>query len=473
MARLLIVEDEEDFFQSIRQACLEADAACEITWAKSRDAALLRASESFFDLAVLDQKIPTIDDALDAHVDHGRAVWDELFASSPGMPILILTALSADDIISTVVRRCKNQRIWGGNSNFPSVDHLGKKHFDQFPDRIAGYTAAIGALRDVEVLTADDTQLDEQERRLCQVFVSRSRGVRCEVRTLSGGLSGSPVYHLYVFDENGQKIQNAVLKVGTKEMVELENENLHLINRLPASASPRLLETLYFGGKNLAAIAYQLADGCNRNIFDLVREQPADLAAAIVGITERRRPWIEAKSEQRMTISDIRRTVLKDEAATHLAEEYGLDWLDGFEARNVQVNWGCIHGDLHGENILLDEGSAPVFIDYGDVREGPLALDWMTLECSALFHPGAPAFDLDPCDRVTPSCWQNPSTYSSLPNLQAFFGLCRASAANEGLRHRELVAAAYSYVLRQLKYQDTDKGLALLLLQELRQKFDE
>lgn len=473
MARLLIVEDEEDFFQSIQQACFEADAACEITWAKSRDSALLCASESFFDLAVLDQKIPTIDDALDAHVDHGRAVWDELFVSSPGMPVLILTALSADDIISTVVRRCKNQRIWGGDSNFPSVDHLGKKHFDQFPERIASYTAAIAALRDVEVLTADDTQLDEQERRLCQVFVSRSRGVRCELRTLSGGLSGSPVYHLCVFDANGQKIQNAVLKVGTKEMVDLENANLHLINRLPASASPRLLESLYFGGKNLAAIAYQLADGCTQNVFDLIHEHPDDLKAALAGVTEKRRPWIDAKSEQRMTISEIRRTILKDADATALAEEYGLEWLAEFEARQVQVNWGCIHGDLHGENILLDQDSAPVFIDYGDVREGPLALDWMTLECSALFHPGAPAFGLDPGDRVDPTNWQDPATYSSLPNLQEYFTQCRAGAAEEGLRPRELVAASYSYVLRQLKYPDTDKGLALLLLQELRQKFDE
>ncbi|MEH6478216.1 MAG: response regulator, partial [Sneathiella sp.] len=280
MAKLLIVEDEEDFFRNIQQACLEADATCEITWARSRDAALSEASNTFFDLAVLDQKIPSIDDALDADVSHGRAVWDELYSSSPGMPILILTALSADDIISTVVRRCKNQRIWGGNSKFPSVDHLGKKHFDQFPARIGAYTVAIEALRDVEVLTDNHTQLDDQERRLCQVFVTRSQGVRCEVRTLSGGLSGSPVYHLYVFDANGQKIQNAVLKIGAKEMVEIENENLRLINRLPASASPRLLESLYFGGKDLAAIAYQLADGCDRNVFDLVRDQPAELEAA-------------------------------------------------------------------------------------------------------------------------------------------------------------------------------------------------
>lgn len=472
MAKVLVVEDEEDFFENIGQAFSDLGVQCEVTWAQSRDSALREASNGFFDLTVLDQKIPTIDGALDAHVDHGRAVWDELYNSSPGMPVLILTALSADDIISTVVRRSKHQRIWGGVTKFPTVEHVRKSNFEKFPEIIASYISSIDALRDIEVQVHDGTNLDEQQRRLCQLFVSRNNGVRCKVRKLSGGLSGSAVYHLFVFDSYGGKIQNAVLKVGTKEMVDAENENLGLINRLQAAASPRLLESLYFGVKDLAAIAYQLAEGYDRNIFDLIEKYPGDLPAALAGISNQRQSWVDAKSQMRKSVADVRRTVLADASAAELSKTYGLDWLPAFESRTLQVHWGCIHGDLHGENILLNNDCLPVFIDYGDVREGPLAMDWMTLECSSLFHPGAPSFDLVSAERVSPESWNETSSYSSNAHLTAFFSGCRERAAGEGLLPRELIAAAYSYVLRQLKYEDTDKGLALAILESLRNKFD-
>lgn len=54
----------------------------------------------------------------------------------------------------------------------------------------------------------------------------------------------------------------------------------------------------------------------------------------------------------------------------------------------MRYKHSCIHSDLHGENILLNtESNKAVIIDYGDINEGAIILDIITLECSALFHP--------------------------------------------------------------------------------------
>ena len=473
MVKILIVEDEEDFFESIQKVFDENGLDCEITWARSKETAISEAERQFFDLTILDQKIPTLDGALDAHVDHGRAAWDTMFECSPGMPVLILTALSADDIIDTVVRRNENQRIWGGEEKFPTVDHLRKVDFDRFPTKIIAYANAVQALKDVEFQLPAGLELEEQHKRLCALFARRIKGVRCDVRRLSGGLSGSAVYRVMVFDNNGARIQNAVLKIGSKQMVETERSNLQLMDRLAAVATPRFLETLYYGAKNMAAIAYQLADGYEQNVFDLLDERHDDLPKALQCITDQRQNWVNATSERRATVGEIRRLVLSDESVETIVQDYELVWIGGFEAREIQVHWGCIHGDFHGENILLNEELVPVFIDYGDVKEGPTALDWMTLENSTFFHPSAPGFEQAVIDSVRPEKWASVEEYCCIESLGVFISECRKRAEVEGLYKRELVASAYSYVLRQLKYPDTDKELAVALLEGLRATFDE
>lgn len=473
MVKVLLVEDEEDFSEQVQAVCFELDPLCELQWARSRDSAYQLISENFFDLTILDQKIPTVDGALDAHVDHGRAVWDELYRTARGTPVLIHTALSADDIIRTIVRRSHDQRIWGCDRKFPTVDHLGKGDFDKFPSQVENYFRSINGLKDIEHTLLDGSNLDDQELRLVRIFVRRIGGVRCEIRKLSGGLSGSAVYHVDVFDAFGQKVQNAVLKIGSHDMVAEEQANLVLINRLSAGASPRFLEVLNYGAKDTAAIAYQLADGYQQNAFGVLNSSPGRLEAILEGVGRQRGPWIDGCNETRMTVGDVRRAIVDDKTAKELFDEFSLSWAANFEARQLQVHWGCIHGDLHGENVLFcEESDDPVFIDYGDVKEGPLALDWMTLENSILFHPGADILGLEPEKRVDPEKWNSVNDYSSSENIVRYASLCRSNAEAEGLHKRELVAATYAYVLCQLKYKDTDKALAMSLLSSTHAAFD-
>ncbi len=52
----------------------------------------------------------------------------------------------------------------------------------------------------------------------------------------------------------------------------------------------------------------------------------------------------------------------------------------------IQTRWCCVHGDLHGENILVSSEGGVLVIDYGDVGFGSAVYDPMTLELSAVLQ---------------------------------------------------------------------------------------
>jgi hypothetical protein len=56
--------------------------------------------------------------------------------------------------------------------------------------------------------------------------------------------------------------------------------------------------------------------------------------------------------------------------------------------------------------------------------------------------------------------------------VEEFVRECRAWAARVGAGQREIAAAAYSYLVRQLKYRDTNKELALALLDGVKRYYD-
>ena len=72
-------------------------------------------------------------------------------------------------------------------------------------------------------------------------------------------------------------------------------------------------------------------------------------------------------------------------------QPHSLLWLNEVERRQVQTRWCCVHGDLHGANVLARKDGECVIIDFGDVGDGPASLDPITLELSLLFHTSRPS----------------------------------------------------------------------------------
>ena len=296
--------------------------------------------------------------------------------------------------------------------------------------------------------------------------------MRCVVSGLGGGLSAARVIRLRVTDSQGVQVHDAVAKLSTPADVRREGDCYdNHVTRLDPAATPRKLATLEFGAHQLAGVFFGLADGFDESAFDVALNSPEQSEVVLRKVEAAMAPWIEGVPETRRSIGQIRRRFLSDESLDDVREAFGLDWIQEFENRDIQARWGCSHGDLHGFNILVSPAGVAL-IDYGDVRDGPASLDPVTLELSLLFHPDAPDGA-----RAWPSAeqarnWGNLEAYLEDCPFPCFVQECRDWALRVGAGAREVAASAYSYLVRQLKYDDTDKDLALALLDGVRSFYD-
>ena len=259
-------------------------------------------------------------------------------------------------------------------------------------------------------------------------------------------------------------MRDAVAKLSTH--AEVRKEGLRYdthVARLPPSATPRKLETLEFGASKLAGIFFGLADGFDRSAFDIAASASIRSGPVIGNLRKITAPWIHGVPETRRSIKELRRRTLDDVSLMELRLKFDLDWVDEFENRHIQVRWGCGHGDLHGSNILVSP-EAVTLIDYGDVGDGPASLDPVTLELSLMFHPDGPAARGPWPSSESARAWGDMNVYVHGCPFAVFVRECRAWAVDVAAGSREVAAAAYSYLVRQLKYADTDKEVALALL---------
>jgi hypothetical protein len=277
--------------------------------------------------------------------------------------------------------------VWGEGRRIGTVDFLKKYKFEECPAKLGPIVTAVRALSDVE-LDRGGVNLTLPEDRLIRIFAKRFSGARCAVSLLGGGLSGAKVLRLRVTDTGGARVHDAVAKLGSPsdildEATRFDNQ----VSRLDPKATPRKLATLYFGGGAVAGVFYGLAGGYDASAFDMALYQDGRAAAAVRSVEATTAPWIDGVPQSRRAVAAVRRRVLSDEELRNILQSYPLGWIEEFEQSEIQTRWACIHGDLHGSNVLVSADNSTVLIDYGDVAEGSGSLDPITLELSLIFHP--------------------------------------------------------------------------------------
>ena len=468
---VLIVEDDEDFVEELRETIGHLPGVHKIRIAGSRDQACEMLGDGFLDLVILDLKLPTVSGALDADPEHGHAVFNQIRSVAPGTPIFVLTGSPAEDFIPKLLSSHQQIDIWSEGKKTDTILFLKKFDIDKCLETLMPVAQAIECLSDVE-LDRGDVDLSLAEDRLIRIFAKKYQGRRCVVSGLGGGLSGARVIRLRVTDRQGVQVHDAVAKLSTHTDVRREGDCYDkYVTRLAPSASPRKLATLEFGAHKLAGVFFGLADGFDESAFDVARNAPERSEEVIRNVEATMAPWIEGVPETRTSIGQIRRRLLCDESLDEVRDTLGLDWIEEFEARDIQARWGCSHGDFHGCNVLVSPAGVAL-IDYGNVCDGPASLDPVTLELSLLFHPDAP-------DRAGawPSVeqtrrWGDLDAYLEDCPFPQFVRECRDWALRAGAGAREVAASAYSYLVRQFKYDDTDKDRALALLEGVRSFYD-
>jgi CheY-like chemotaxis protein len=462
--RVLVVEDDQDFVDELRVTLARLPGPPEVNIARSRDAAHALLDSNFFDLLILDLKIPTVDNALDADAAHGRAVFGRVLQAAPGTPIFVLTGSPSEDFIPELLERKRQIDIWGEGKEVGTVNFLKKSKFSDLAEKLRPLAEAVRGLSEVE-LNRGNAQLTIEHDRLIRIFTRRAKGTRCVASLIGGGLSAAKVMRLKVTDSAGARLHDAVAKLGPLQDVRDESERYKThISRLANTATPRWLQTLEFGAKAHAAVFYGLEPGFDHSGFDVCCGDAAFALAVPGNIREATERWHRDVGETRKSIREIRRRLLSDEDWIRVTTQNSILWIQDFENREIQTRWCSVHGDLHGRNVLVSENGEVVLIDYGDVGEGPASLDPITLEFSLLFHPDGPLRGKGWPTHGQAANWGNLDEYLKACPAADFIRGCRSWAHDVAAGDREIAASAYSYLIRQLKYADTDKNLVLDLL---------
>jgi hypothetical protein len=385
---------------------------------------------------------------------------------------LVLTGSPVEDFIPAMLQQKQQVDIWSEGWKVGSVDFLRKYKIDECSGKLALIAAAVHALSEVE-LDRGGIHLAVQEDRLIRIFAKRFCGAHCTVSRLSGGVSGAKVVRLRITDSGGGRIHDAVAKLGSLDDIRDEATRFdNHVSRLDPGATPRKLATLEFGAGAVAGVFYGLAAAYDASAFDIALHQDGRAARAVRSIEAVTFPWRAGVPQTRRTIAAVRRRLLSDEEMARSILSYGITWATDFEANRIQTHWTCTHGDLHGSNVLLSTEQSAVVIDYGDVAEGPATLDPITLELSLIFHPQRPL--LNPWPSIEQAVqWGVLNVYLEGCPVAEFVRECRAWASRVGAGQREIAASAYSYLVRQLKYQDTNKMVALALLDGVRRYYNQ
>lgn len=471
MMHILLVEDDDNGIQAVCELLADLPGKVRPAIARSRDSAISLLQTDFFDLMILDLKIPTSDDTGSPAPEYGFAVFGSARDIAPGMPIYLLTGSSVEQFISDLLKKKQEVDIWGAGK-MSTVSVHKKLNLDTFSDALRPFIEGPHLLEEVE-LERNGITLSMSEDRLLRIFARRYSGTRCAVWELKGGLSLARVLRVQLLNSAGGVILHAIAKIGKFEDIHKEQYCYEqYIQRLPPGVTPRMITALEFGAKDTAAIFYSLAAEHNSSFFQFALDNPLQSEVAISAIADGLAPWREAATQGLRSIKELREIILWDEPRAAVLRDYPVAWADEFEARSAQMNWGCVHGDFHGLNVLLTNNGSPAIIDYGDIKDGPLSLDPISLELSILFHPKGSLVDSPWPDSETSLLWGDLEQYLLGCPCPEYIRACRCWTVNVAAGKREIAAVAYVYLLRQMKFSTTNKAKAMSLLEGVKKLWE-
>lgn len=463
IGQILIVEDDEDYVEELSRIIVSAAAGCRLTIARNREEALALLETEFYDYAIIDLKIPTGAGTLDLDPAHGKFVFHHARKVTPGTKLLVLTSSPSEDFIADMLTQKHDADIWSEGAKIDTVEFLRKIDFDQAPGAIGKVVQAIHALDGIE-LDLRAVNLSIGEDRLVRIFAKRFGAMRCVVSGIGGGRSGAKTLRMQLFDGGGAPVREVIAKLNSLECVQDEDSRFDAnIVLLDGRATPRKMAMLEFGAGPIAGLFYQLALGHDESIFAVMAQNDRSASQAVQNTGIALASWSEGKPESRLTVADIRRDWLKDEVALGLHVKYELDWAAEFEGKQLQTRLCCVHGDLHGENILVGTDSQVMIIDFGDVGRSAASYDPVSLELSAVLQKND-TIDADWPEHGRCRQWHELDDYLADCPIPEFVRACRGWAEKVAAGRREIAACAYTYLLRQLKYTDTDKDRILALL---------
>ena len=459
--RILLVENSPNDAGIVTDACDQLQNV-EVDHAESLESAvrLIETYHDRYDLAIFDLQIPTSDHALDEHVDHGLSAFVQLGRIAPGTIRFVWSGKATDEAWEQILNEQNQADPLGVNEQESMVKFFAKEKFRACIQCLTEISESMAALDSIQWSWGVDHQdVGQMTRRVVDIFARRQKGVIVKASAFGDGLSDASVFRLQVKAEDGATTASVVGKVGNVLDVrgELSRFSRHVAAALSPGAYAPLSDQVLVGADGLGGAFYSLIDPKAKSLFEIAAEDPEMAAGVVRRLAAKLEPWQQGAPQKRVTVADVRRAMLTDDLAEDLSANLSFD-RQALEVKDVFVNEAVIHGDLHGQNVLVDSKGEPILIDYAEVMRAAAALDPVTLELSTILHPKSPVRGL--WQNADPALWARPADFFAESPLKPYFLALREWAHKVAACDGEVCAAAYTYCLRQLKYGDVDLVLA-------------
>lgn len=464
--QILLAEDNSSYADTLVSVVNEKFPG--ISWNVVDDSGsaeeLLR--NNFYDLVILDLCMPSVPSGLEKNVENGQRLFYLAQQLMPGTPIYILTGSDLDSFATGLSRHGERIRLWGAEQEFPTVLYFRKNNTPELIEELSGIYHEIISVNSISINTRGKAiQFAPGQERALKSFVRSMGGIDGVYHPLSG-LSGSLVGRVEVRDARLNIIGAFVAKLGISPKIQKENESYaRYVRLMPINTFTPLLSGIEKGLKEYSAIFYTLAEGYRETLFEVVRRNAPTAVTVIQKVRDSLERWNSAREVIKVSVGEVRREKLSDESFEEIIKRYDIEEIRGIESIQISASTSCIHGDLHGGNILVNQAGTPVLIDFGDVGPGYSGLDPITLEMSLIFHPDCVSSGVSQEIRASLERWPIIDEYCQDNPFSNVVKYCRDWAYDISGDDRSVLAAGYAFAIRQLKYDtvNSDETIALIM----------
>ena len=464
--RVLFVEDEDDWFAEVAAELKALDNSVSVVRARSRASAVsyIEAEDEEFDFIICDLRIPPSDGGIVGDENQGLFVQTRAREVRPGVPCMFLTAHATMRNIRDSLSSGGTEDIFGTREPFRMVVHFSKVELPEAMMWVSEFTKKRSELRAIVVDHETRMLLSDHVQLGLQIFARRHEGSRVQIQPLGGGLSGAETYRATVHGPTGVTA-SVFTKFDRRSAIVSEHEqyNRCLPTLLGPTSFASHADQIIAGLGSNGAVFYQLATGFDRSLFGLIADNDEAAGLTVAKLHQKVDPWHAMRESSQRRIGDFRQEAVPDSVLTQYEDELGALDYRAFEESMISVSACYQHGDLHGANVLVDSLGEPLMIDFGNLGLASACLDPIVLELSILFHPQGSGAIGEWATAEMAEHWCAVDTWARASPVPEFVRACRHWASAVAANELEWLCVAYREALRQLKYPDTRKDLAIAI----------